>query len=369
MSDKSTEPGNIELIGLSKRFGRSTAVEHVDLRIPASSYCCLLGPSGCGKTTTLRLIAGHEVASDGDILISNKNITDFPPAQRGTAMMFQNYALFPHLNCQDNVAFSLRMQGVERTQRVRSSMEFLSLVHMAEYSERMPSQLSGGQQQRVALARALVTKPDVLLLDEPLSALDPFLRTRMRAELRQLQQSLAITFVHVTHSQVEAMALADLVVVMQNGTIEQVGHPREVFNVPANAFVAKFIGGHNVLSGSVTESGADGITIEGPDSFRFFASIKGPVVGDVLDYAIRADAVALATPGTTERADTAFVRATITETEYGGADVRVSLRAADGQEFTALCREEEFYSQAWREGDVVDASWESVNIHAISPGA
>ena len=153
-------------------------------------------------------------------------------------MMFQNYALFPHLNCLENVAFSLRMQGVYKVVRTERAMGLLSLVHMENFAQRMPSQLSGGQQQRVALARALITNPDVLLLDEPLSALDPFLRTRMRAELRQLQKKLGLTFIHVTHSQVEALALADLVVVMQGGRIEQVGHPREVFNAPANAFVA-----------------------------------------------------------------------------------------------------------------------------------
>ena len=364
MLEKLTEPGNIELIGLTKQFGHSTAVEHVNLRIPSASYCCLLGPSGCGKTTTLRLIAGHETASNGDILISNKNITDFPPAQRGTAMMFQNYALFPHLNCQDNVAFSLRMQGVERTQRVRSAMEFLSLVHMEEFAERMPSQLSGGQQQRVALARALVTKPDVLLLDEPLSALDPFLRTRMRAELRQLQKKLGITFVHVTHSQDEAMALADLVVVMQSGRIEQTDHPREVFNAPANSFVAKFIGGHNVLSGVVREVSGSSVFVEGPDDFRFDLGSQESEVGTRLSYAIRTDAIKLSSPDTAQ-AEFGSVRAVIKETEYAGSDVRVTLQATDGQKFVAVCKEAEFYSHLWSTGDKVNASWERESIHSI----
>ena len=364
MSGQTPHQGKIELVSLSKSFGDSVAVDNISLTIPAASYCCLLGPSGCGKTTTLRLIAGHETASDGDILISGHQVTDAAPAQRGTAMMFQNYALFPHLNCLDNVAFSLRMQGVDRETREARAPELLSLVHMAPYAERMPSQLSGGQQQRVALARALITNPDVLLLDEPLSALDPFLRTRMRAELRQLQKKLGITFVHVTHSQVEAMALADLVVVMQGGRIEQANHPREVFNAPANSFVAKFIGGHNVLSGVIKEAEGTSVVIEGPDNFRFNADVPQSEVGSALSYAIRTDAVKLSPIGAAI-SDTAAVRAVIKETEYAGSEVRVTLEAADGQEIVALCKEAEFYSQVWSAGDSVNALWDRENIHAI----
>src|SRR5471032_3521745 len=192
------------------------------------------------------MIAGHESASEGDILIGAANVTDLPPAKRGTAMMFQSYALFPHLSCLDNVAFSLKMKGVDKATRRAKAMEFLSLVAMEPYAARVPAQLSGGQQQRVALARALITDPQILLLDEPLSALDPFLRVRMREELKGLQTRLGISFIHVTHSQDEAMALADLIVVMNGGKIEQAGTAREVFNKPASAFVARFIGGHNV---------------------------------------------------------------------------------------------------------------------------
>ena len=223
----------------------------IDLKIPAGTYCCLLGPSGCGKTSTLRMIAGHETVSDGDILLGDTHINDLPPARRGTAMMFQSYALFPHLNCVDNVAFSLKMKGVAKPERRAKAMELLKLVQMDKYAERLPAQLSGGQQQRVALARALITDPSALLLDEPLSALDPFLRVKMREELKRLQRRLGITFIHVTHGQEEAMALADLVVVMNDGRIEQAGTPREVFDHPRDAFVARFIGGHNVLARSI----------------------------------------------------------------------------------------------------------------------
>ena len=169
---------DVELRSVSKRFGVTLAVDDVSLRVPAASYCCLLGPSGCGKTTTLRMIAGHEFVSAGEILINGQNVTNQAPARRGTAMMFQHYALFPHLNCLDNVAFGLKMRGVGRAERRAEARQFLDLTRMGDFAERLPAQLSGGQQQRVALARALITRPKVLLLDEPLSALDPFLRGR-----------------------------------------------------------------------------------------------------------------------------------------------------------------------------------------------
>ena len=243
MISKST----LELIQVTKLFGPTLAVDHIDLKIPEGSYCCLLGPSGCGKTSTLRMIAGHEPVSSGDIIIGTHNVTDLPPAGRNTAMMFQSYALFPHLNVIDNVAFALKMRGVDKAERYKEARKILSLVDMQSYEQRLPAQLSGGQQQRVALARALITKPQILLLDEPLSALDPFLRLRMRTELKRLQRELGITFIHVTHGQDEAMALADLVVLMNAGKIEQQGSPREIFNQPRTEFVARFIGGHAVI--------------------------------------------------------------------------------------------------------------------------
>jgi putative spermidine/putrescine transport system ATP-binding protein len=216
-----TKAAEIDIVSVSKIYGQTTAVHSISLKIPAGTYCCLLGPSGCGKTSTLRMIAGHETISTGDIRIGNKVVTDLPPARRGTAMMFQSYALFPHLDLVDNVAFSLKMKGVDKAERQAKAMEMLKLMQLEPYATRRPAQLSGGQQQRVALARALITDPEALLLDEPLSALDPFLKIKMRAELKKLQTSLGISFVHVTHSQEEAMALADLIVIMNDGKIEQ----------------------------------------------------------------------------------------------------------------------------------------------------
>ncbi len=311
---------DVELIGVSKRYGAATAVDNISLRIPKSSYCCLLGPSGCGKTSTLRMIAGHESISGGDVLIDGVNVAGMPPLRRGTAMMFQNYALFPHLNCLDNVAFSLRMRGVRSAERARAAREFLALVHMEAFADRLPAQLSGGQQQRVALARALVGKPRVLLLDEPLSALDPFLRARVREELKRLQRELGITFIHVTHSQDEAMALADMMVVMQDGHIRQTGAPREVFGHPASSFVARFIGGHNVLPGA-----------------------SGPV-------AVRADRCRLVGTGD-------GVAAQVEAVEYQGGTVRVALTTEGGEAASVLLPDDVYDADPVQAGARTRLAW------------
>ncbi|MGB1849425.1 MAG: ABC transporter ATP-binding protein [Litorivicinaceae bacterium] len=237
----------LEVISLSILYDDVIAVSDVSFKLSTEQYCCLLGPSGCGKTSTLRAIAGHEVVSSGDVIVGGQNVTDLTPAKRPTSMMFQDYALFPHLTVLDNVAFALKIAGMDKSERHTVALGYLKKVQLEEFASRFPSELSGGQQQRVALARALVTSPKALLLDEPLSALDPFLRIDMRAELKAMQKSLGIPFVHVTHSQEEAMALSDVVIVMDGGQIQQVGSPREIYETPANRFVAEFIGGHNVI--------------------------------------------------------------------------------------------------------------------------
>src|ERR1700751_5026949 len=259
-----TPSSEVRLVALTKTFGRTVAVDAISAEIPGGSYSCLLGPSGCGKTTTLRMIAGHEIPTGGDIMVGGVRVTDLPPARRGTSMMFQSYALFPHLNCIDNVAFSLRVRGVPKVERPAKARDLPRSGDMEECAERLPAQLSGGQQQRVALARALVSNPSVLLLDEPLSALDPFLRGRMRGGLRRFQRQFGISFVHVTHSQDEALALADLIIVMNEGRIEQEAQARTVFDRPETTFVARFIGGHNVLRCTVEAADAKGARLRGP---------------------------------------------------------------------------------------------------------
>ncbi|SED93549.1 putative spermidine/putrescine transport system ATP-binding protein [Rhizobiales bacterium GAS188] len=331
----SMSQSGVELVKVTKRYGPVVAVDAIDLRIAAGAYCCLLGPSGCGKTSTLRMIAGHEAASGGDILIGPANVTDLPPARRGTAMMFQSYALFPHLSCIDNVAFSLKMKGVDKGERRAKALDLLRLVDMEAYAARLPAQLSGGQQQRVALARALITKPQVLLLDEPLSALDPFLRIRVRTELRRLQQELGIVFVHVTHSQDEAMAIADMLVIMNGGRIEQIGSPREVFNAPKTEFVARFIGGHNVLP---TAAGA---------------------------IAVRADRIAVARAANGEP----HLPATVRAVEYQGTHVHLSLEAREAQELTALVADDVFAENPFSPGDEVALSWAERDVHPLTQSA
>ncbi|MCR9176894.1 MAG: ABC transporter ATP-binding protein [Alphaproteobacteria bacterium] len=362
-------PQDIELVGLTKRFGTVEAVRSINVRIPGGSYCCLLGPSGCGKTTTLRMIAGHEPISDGDVVIGSSNVTRQPPAQRGTAMMFQSYALFPHLSCLENVAFSLQMQGVGKAERHEAAHEYLRLVEMDAQAARLPNQLSGGQQQRVALARALVTKPDVLLLDEPLSALDPFLRVRMREELKRLQSELGISFVHVTHSQEEAMALADLVVVMNDGRIEQANSPREVFEWPASVFVARFIGDHNVISGTV--DGLHGATawIKGNGEVRFSLPADGLSVGDSVDAAIRSDKLQMApitsAPAEHEAESEDGFTATIASIEYLGLWVRLGLDLPGLTDFRVSQPDTAFFADSLHVGDRVRVSWSSSNLHRL----
>jgi putative spermidine/putrescine transport system ATP-binding protein len=348
----------VELIAVSKRYGAVTAVDAIDLRIPSGSYCCLIGPSGCGKTSTLRMVAGHEMASSGDILIGGRNVTDLPPVQRGTAMMFQSYALFPHLTCLDNVAFSLRMRGVGKEERRAKAREMLARVHLPEMAERRPAQLSGGQQQRVALARALITNPSVLLLDEPLSALDPFLRGKMREELKRLQRELGITFVHVTHAQDEAMALADLVVVMERGRILQSDSPRNVFDSPRTPFVARFMGGHNILEGKATAAG----TVALADGSAIRLAEPVPMSAAVVRIAVRTDRMRLMP--TDDRPNR--LAGQVTAVEYNGPFVRVGLQDMGGSDHSLLMSETEFYAHPVSLGDHVVAGFQPVDVHVLA---
>ncbi|MND58875.1 Spermidine/putrescine import ATP-binding protein PotA [compost metagenome] len=349
-----SKAAEIDIVSVSKIYGATTAVHEISLKIPAGTYCCLLGPSGCGKTSTLRMIAGHESISTGDIRLGNAVVTDLPPAKRGTAMMFQSYALFPHLDLVDNVAFSLKMKGVEKDERRAKAMDMLRLMQLEAYATRRPAQLSGGQQQRVALARALITDPEALLLDEPLSALDPFLKIRMRAELKKLQTSLGITFVHVTHSQEEAMALADIIVIMNDGRIEQAAHPRTVFERPATAFVAKFMGDHNVISGRVTKSEGDELMISVPAGGDFLAIGAGAAgLTDTADIAVRTDHVRVA-PATEKGLG---FTGSVSSVEYRGSSVKLTLNGAGVEDFTAILSDKDYFANPVKVGDAIPLSW------------
>lgn len=256
----------LRLEGVSKRFGAVTALEHADLAVEPGLLLSLLGPSGCGKTTTLRIIAGFEAPDTGRVVIGGRDIGLLPPNKRGLGMVFQNYSLFPHMTVGDNIAFGLKMARTDAREIRRRVGEMLDLVHLPGHEERFPHQLSGGQQQRVALARSLVTNPSVLLLDEPLGALDKNLRENMQFELRRIQQALGITTILVTHDQEEALTLSDRVVVMNEGRILQVGTPSDVYEYPRTRFVSEFLGTSNLFEG-VIEARRGGRNGSGPREF------------------------------------------------------------------------------------------------------
>lgn len=250
---------DLSLVGVSKRFPGFTAIDNLDLDIPAGSFFALLGPSGCGKTTTLRLVAGLEEPTQGKILIGGKDVTNTTSYQRPVNTVFQSYALFPHMTILENVAFGLRRRKIADAEKL--AKEALDLVELAHVANRKPSQLSGGQQQRVALARAVVNRPALLLLDEPLGALDLKLRRQMQLELKDIQSEVGLTFLHVTHDQEEAMTMADTVAVMNQGRIEQMGAPELLYELPTTAFVATFLGQSNLFTGEVTGSSASTMTV------------------------------------------------------------------------------------------------------------
>ncbi|MGH2405165.1 MAG: ABC transporter ATP-binding protein [bacterium] len=322
------EAARVRLEDITKRFGTVMAVDHVSLDIPAGKLVTLLGPSGCGKTTTLRMIAGLEHPSSGRVFIGDEDVTPLPSANRSVTMVFQAYALFPHLSVFENVAYGLRVQRRPQDEIRRRVDEVLNLVGLPGLGGRSPAQLSGGQQQRVALARALIMQPRVLLFDEPLSNLDAKLRKRVRADIRILQQELGITSVYVTHDQSEALAISDIVVVMNQGRIEQIGMPVDLYRRPASRFVADFIGEANLLPASVE----DGMVRVGSYRFAYRQSGVGPGAATLMarPEAIRVDLGGDGLPG---RVRSAFFMGTfadyIIETDAGEVSV-ADTRSVDG---------------------------------------
>ncbi|CAN5653958.1 ABC transporter ATP-binding protein [soil metagenome] len=255
-------PGSVELRSLTKSYGSAVAVDNVSLTVQAGEFLSLLGPSGCGKTTTLRLIGGFEFPDDGTIAISGRNVENLPPHKRPVNTVFQAYALFPHMKVADNVAYGLRLSGVPKAEIADRVSRALDMVRMTAFAARKPAQLSGGQQQRIALARALVNRPAVLLLDEPMSALDRKLREEMQVELKLLQRELGTTFIFVTHDQEEALSMSDRVAVMKDGRIEQIGTASSVYDAPESAFVAGFIGRQNSFSGTISSFDSAGVNVQ-----------------------------------------------------------------------------------------------------------
>ncbi len=369
-----TASGGIVLAGLTKRYADgNTAVDSIDLRIEPGTYCCLLGPSGCGKTTMLRMIAAHETPSEGAILIDGVNVLGQSPRERGTAMMFQNYALFPHLTVRENVAFSLRARGVDKKTRLYEADKVIEQVQLGALAGRLPSQLSGGQQQRVALARAIILKPKVLLLDEPLSALDEFLRLQMRGELRAMQRELGITFIHVTHTQLEAIAVADQVVVMEKGRIAQSANPRDIYALPRTEYVANFTGGQNVLRGEVmAHSEVPGaLALCSPQGGTFLIPVddaQPAKPGSTVAFAVRRDRLTVSPLGDGLIPSVNAVAGTVRELEYQGIYMKVTLALDQpGQPMcVAYVEERAFFNQPVQVGQRVACRWATEEAHRLA---
>jgi spermidine/putrescine transport system ATP-binding protein len=332
--------GEVELVDLVKRFGEFTAVAGVNLDMPSGEFFSLLGPSGCGKTTTLRMIAGFERPSEGQILLDGTDMAQTPPHKRNVNTVFQNYALFPHLTVEENVAFGLKYQKAtkqEMTERVGKALE---LVALSDFGKRRPNQLSGGQQQRVALARALILNPAVLLLDEPLGALDAKLRKRLQIELKALQEEVGITFIYVTHDQEEALTMSDRIAVMSQGRVEQVGPPKEIYEEPATAYVADFLGVSNLMEATASGAGDGGCKVA-LGEFSLVAGQGDASTSGGAKITIRPERVDLQAQGTTGENR---VPGMVERVVYVGAVLQVIVNLAPGERI-----------QAWlqNEGDVL----------------
>jgi spermidine/putrescine transport system ATP-binding protein len=324
--------GEVELVGLVKRFGDVVAVDGIDVRVPGGEFFSLLGPSGCGKTTTLRLIAGFERPTAGRILLDGRDMAQTPPHRRPVNTVFQSYALFPHLSVYDNVGFGLRYKGIPKSQAREMVGEALARVQLTGFDRRMPAQLSGGQQQRVALARALVLDPAVLLLDEPLGALDAKLRKALQVELKALQETVGITFVYVTHDQEEALTMSDRLAVMSNGRIEQIGGPKEVYEEPATAYVADFLGTSNMMKAQADGRTGDGCRVRLGD-FELSARRGDTDASGTVRLVIRPERVRIEPRG---ESGPNRVPAMVERHVYLGSTTQVILRLVHGDSLQAL---------------------------------
>lgn len=358
---------SVELDHVSKRFGVVLAVHDLSLSVCSGEFFALLGPSGCGKTTTLRLIGGLEAPDSGTIRIGGEVVNAQPPYLRRSNFVFQHYALFPHLTVQDNIAFGLRVKArrvpaAEVSRRVKAVLE---LVQLAGFETRYPHQLSGGQQQRVALARALVLQPQVLLLDEPLGALDRQLRKAMQAELRRIQREVGMTFLYVTHDQDEALSMADRLAVMRHGRIEQLGTPQDIFQAPRTQFVAEFMGAANIFTGRISASTGQTVRLETPTGLQVVCQCtRALAVGESVSFVVRPDAVQVVPSHWTWTGDNTFPGTVVSKT-YLGEVTELTVRLPGGD--TLLCHtpsrlEQQFGYQA---GAAVLVGWQAHDTHVL----
>jgi spermidine/putrescine transport system ATP-binding protein len=360
---KNAQVQDLHLINLTKRFDDFVAVNDLTLSIPAGSFFALLGPSGCGKTTTLRMIAGLEEPTSGKILIGDEDIVPLPPYKRPVNTVFQSYALFPHLTIYENVAFGLRRRGIKDVDTTVKAM--LELVELSPMAERRPAQLSGGQQQRVAVARALINKPDVLLLDEPLGALDLKLRRQMQLELKWIQNDVGTTFVHVTHDQEEAMTMADTVAVMHEGRIEQMGSPVEIYENPRTIFVANFLGQSNLLSGTVKGTEGDLLAVDVNGVIIYVPQSKTSIRSGKIIVGVRPEkikVVDLDTPGLPRNQITGVIN----DNAFVGVSTQYVVEAPWGQELSAFEQNVDPNDLGYK-GNRVVMAWEPRNSFALDP--
>jgi spermidine/putrescine transport system ATP-binding protein len=363
---------DVRLEGVTKRFGDVTAVDDLSLEIPPGEFFSLLGPSGCGKTTTLRMIGGFEEVTSGSIFLGDTEVTDLPPFKRATNTVFQNYALFPHLNVFENIAFGLRRRKTPANE-IRHQVAFmLDLVELPGYEQRRPSQLSGGQQQRVALARALVNNPRVLLLDEPLGALDLKLRKQMQVELKRIQSEIGITFIFVTHDQEEAMTMSDRIAVMRHGRIEQLGAPEELYERPRTDFVAGFLGVSNLLDAEVAGRGdrfselriADGTVLRAPTS-----ALDGDTKVRLGVRPEKLRVLAIGDDADTADSETNSVEGTVLDASYIGVSTQYIVETKDGHRLTVYAQNLETggAGEVLADGQRVRLTWKPQHTFVIGP--
>jgi spermidine/putrescine transport system ATP-binding protein len=325
---------DLTLSSVTKTFGGFTAVDSLDLVVEQGRFFALLGPSGCGKTTTLRMVAGLEEPTSGTITIAGSDITRLKPYKRPVNTVFQNYALFPHLDIEENVAFGLRRRGVKDVKKKVDDM--LELVELGGFAKRRPTQLSGGQQQRVALARALINRPQVLLLDEPLGALDLKLRRQMQIELKRIQTEVGITFVHVTHDQEEAMTMADTIAVMNAGLIEQLGSPADLYEHPATTFAANFLGQSNLVAGKVLGADGNRLELDVHGARLTAAEVSSRVDSGEAWVGVRPEKVGLVSPGSAPAGTNVLAGGTVTDASFVGVSIQYLIRMPWGQELTVF---------------------------------
>jgi spermidine/putrescine transport system ATP-binding protein len=357
------DTGSVALDSVTKRFGDLTAVDAIDLEIREGEFFTMLGPSGCGKTTTLRMIAGFEELTSGKLTVDGADMAGIPPYRRPTNTVFQSYALFPHLSVKDNVAFGLKRKKVGRSEIDKRVAAELERVGLTAEANRRPSQLSGGQQQRVALARALVNLPKVLLLDEPLGALDLKLRKGLQVELKRIQKEVGITFVYVTHDQEEALTMSDRIAVMNRGRIEQIADPEEVYDRPSTSFVAGFIGVSNLMPGVVKKTGAPG-EVELDSGVKVNADVNGFAVGDRCHAVVRPEKLSINSAGGNEPSVEGLVESSL----YLGTTTQLIVQLPDEVRMTVLVpnADEAERQQLPGGGATVKLSWSPEHMHLVS---